>query len=1065
MTSSTTRTATPEELAIAAAATALQAALSNSVVQEEAERQAAKALGRVYTVMLPYNESQTPAEQAAVAAAAADALAEQQSMTLEQQAVAAAQAALTSGTRSGMTQEEVAAAIVAASAAAVADSSGSAATLEDATTAGLAAAYIGQIAGMDAATQAELAGQAATLAGGSSSGGGQTAGIRASGAAALAAAQRENPNATVAELAALAAQAAADTAVALGLTPMQVAEAAAMVAAETAATLSATAAEQAAAAAASAAAIGLQRGLTPEESCFAGANGAGETTQRLSATAGDAALVQAGAAGEAAAAAAASCGLSPEQQARAAAAAAQAAAQEASLSAADQISAAGAAASSAATLAGLDTTTTAEVIAAAHGAAAAAVAAAAGDSLEAQVAAAAQAAFDEAMASGLLDTEQVLASGAAAAAAVFEDQVLMYDLPANCSDGTACTGNTCCSSGGACPSAHPAFEDCGNDHALALAQQQIDAAAQWSGQLAGQSGMAGDQQSDLSSLSAGEAAAEASRERGDNCTEQATAAGLAAAQIAANANVTARRQAELAGAAAAAAAAESSSKTGQLVLSPNCSSTQGQIDAAARLAKLIGIQVGLTEPEIQAVVILAIREAEWEATHPSNRTTTGTSTSSTFTSTTTLPVVMCLDEPNCSSYMLHGQRCVANCSDLIYGYRTCIVTSSSTRYIGESFCIDENSPAVDNTEQDFVLGSVTILVNSTTPVTEEKAKQALANLMGINPAQIEELNATEVQTASGASTFAVDYVIKVWTLEEAQQADPSATDAQSTGTILGFSFALRAEGSQEQVAFTNLLETQQVDVVSLASTVVVPTILTVTSITEKAPPGEGSGDPLGASSLGVAIAVLVLLCCAGMFVFLVVCCGKIQQVRLIQAKAEKEVKDEVARVQEMQDNFDMVRTKISVMLPKLEPGHGPVVGRIQHVMEENDFEPVDDMLPDEREVVQVAHRGSFRDFTQADAFTLDIRDEVLSPEDRNAVAQITGRRKSQTEQSLRRLGLDEAQLKDEIRPMDPTRSMNSVAVPDDLGGLEVPSIKPSPTVTNYMSFSPKPRALDGFDAG
>ena len=39
------------------------------------------------------------------AAAAADALAEQQSMTLEQQAVAAAQAALTSGTRSGMTQE------------------------------------------------------------------------------------------------------------------------------------------------------------------------------------------------------------------------------------------------------------------------------------------------------------------------------------------------------------------------------------------------------------------------------------------------------------------------------------------------------------------------------------------------------------------------------------------------------------------------------------------------------------------------------------------------------------------------------------------------------------------------------------------------------------------------------------------------------------------------------------------------------------------------------------------------------------------------------------------------
>jgi hypothetical protein len=92
-----------------------------------------------------------------------------------------------------------------------------------------------------------------------------------------------------------------------------------------------------------------------------------------------------------------------------------------------------------------------------------------------------------------------------------------------------------------------------------------------------------------------------------------------------------------------------------------------------------------------------------------------------------------------------------------------------------------------------VLGSVTILVNSTTPVTAEKAKEALANLMGINPAQIEELNASTVQTASGATTFAVDYVIKVWSLEEAQQADPTATEAQSTGTILGFSFALRAE--------------------------------------------------------------------------------------------------------------------------------------------------------------------------------------------------------------------------------------------------------------------------------
>eukprot|EP00913_Durusdinium_trenchii_P031029 g29061.t1 len=92
------------------------------------------------------------------------------------------------------------------------------------------------------------------------------------------------------------------------------------------------------------------------------------------------------------------------------------------------------------------------------------------------------------------------------------------------------------------------------------------------------------------------------------------------------------------------------------------------------------------------------------------------------------------------------------------------------------------------------------------------------------------------------------------------------------------------------------------------------------------------------------------------------------------------------------------------MLPKLEPGHGPM---------ENDFEPVDDVLPDERETLQSSgRRRSLRNFAQADAFTLDIGDEVLSPEDRTAVAQMTGRNEKDTERSLRRLGLDEADLSD-----------------------------------------------------
>ena len=82
------------------------------------------------------------------------------------------------------------------------------------------------------------------------------------------------------------------------------------------------------------------------------------------------------------------------------------------------------------------------------------------------------------------------------------------------------------------------------------------------------------------------------------------------------------------------------------------------------------------------------------------------------------------------------------------------------------------------------------------------------------------------------------------------------------------------------------------------------------------------------AGMGIAIgvvSVLVLVCC---FLVLVICCGKVTQARLTQAKAHKEAVAEAARADEMQaprflglrvgwkDNFDMVRTKISLMLPR-----------------------------------------------------------------------------------------------------------------------------------------------------
>lgn len=1066
---SITGTSSPEDLAITASAAAKQEALNANKGTEEADRLAAQALGHVYATMLAYNESQTASEQVVSMASAADALAEQIAMTLEQQAVAAAQAAITAGRRNNMTQEQLRDAMLLAAVAAVGnDANADAAT--KAAAAGLAVAFLGAEIGLTAEEQAHFAAQAAQAAATAASGGGDaedaaTAGIRASGVAAVLSGLRNNASSTVAEIAALAAQAAADTAVRFGLSPIDVVRAAAMVAAEAAASQGASAAEQAAAAAAAAAVIGLQQGLTQEESSFAAAAGAGETAQRISAAAGDSGTLQAQKAAEAAAAAAAACGLNAEHQVKAAAAAAADAALQASLTSEEQISAAADAAATVALQAGIDEATTADLITNAKGAAAAANAAASGASLQDQVAAAAQAAFAEAVAQGLLDTQQAILAAAAAAAAVFQDQVLSYDSSYTCSDGAACAGNQCCSASEACPSAHPAFNQCGNSHALVLADGQIAAATQWATEIAGQVGLAS-VKFDLGAQAAGEAAAEASRERGDNCTEQATAAGMAAAAAAANGNLTAREQVALAAAAAAAAAARSSALNGNFESSTNCSSKQGQMDAAARIAEAVARAAGLPIEEVVQAILDAVRAAEWEATHPSNRTTTYTSTSSTVTSTTTLPVVICLpDESDCSHYMLHSQRCQANCTnedDILSGYQTCIITSNtSARYYGTSYCIGANDPAVAQEQRDYVLGSVTVNVNSTTPVTTAKAREALASLIGIHPDQIEELNATLVGDSSdGSSSYVVDYVIKTWSLEEAQQQDPTATDVISASSILWYSYAVRTQASPQQAAFVNFLQAQEVEVISLKESPVLPTILSVTTISEVPPSsGDGSSDPDAASSLGMAIAVVTLLVVAALFVLVVVCCSKIQQARLVQAKAEKEAMQEVARAEEMQDNFDMVRTKISVMLPKLEPGHGPMVGRIQHVMEENDFEPVDDVLPDERETLQSSgRRRSLRNFAQADAFTLDIGDEVLSPEDRTAVAQMTGRNEKDTERSLRRLGLDEADLSDN-RGVFGTQSIASAGIPDD-HGADAPStsIKPSPVVTSYMSWkSPKPR--------
>ncbi|CAJ1428481.1 unnamed protein product [Effrenium voratum] len=1064
-------------------------------------------------------------QQAAAAAAAAVAAGSQVGLTAEESILAGAAGAgevaqqsaansVAAGSQVGLTTEEsILAGAAGAGEVAQQSAANNGTAVQQAAAAGAAAAATAAAGGLDTAQQAIAAADAAKAAGlaaGLSTSEAEAAGISAASAAAIAAGQSQNIT-SVAELAALAGAAAANSSLHYGHLPLDVVEEAAKAASETAAELGGLDPQQAAAAAAAAAGAGDQIGLSQQESCLAGAAGAGELAQQSASSSGVSGEEQARQAGAASAAVAAACGLDASLQASAAAAAAAAAAQKASLSTEQQISAAAAASSAALASNG---EATPEVTVAAKAAAAAMAAAAQGENRSSQVAAAVQAALEEAAAQALPLDEQTILVAAAAAAAVYQDQVSLYDLLVNCSslDGT-CKGNACCSDGSACPSAHASYDVCGVDHGLLLAGEQIAAAVQWATAIAEQSGLNATAP-ELAAQAAGAAAAAASRDRGDNCTQQAAAAGVAAAAAAASANLTGAEQAALAGAAAARAAA---------VSAKSCASVQGQIEAAGLAAVAAGAQAGLSDSEQEAVRATAVRAAEWEATPVSNRTTTFTSTSSTFTSTTTLPVVTCFPElSDCSSYMLHSQRCQANCSglengnggngdgntDFLVGFQTCVVSlDGSSRLYGESACIGQGASPVSEELQDYVSGNMQIWVNSSTPVTDEKARVALIGTIAVYDPQVIELNASFIGTLVPGSDvptsvrllaestdvwagYNIDYLIKVWTLEDALQAYPDATQTQSSGTLLYHAYALRAEDSVEQTNFIQLLKDQQVDVIELRPTELIPAIISVSTIKQvpelpTEPSGNSNGATMSASTLGMAIGVVALLLCGCVFVLIVVCCGKIQQARLVQAKAEQEAWEEAVRAEQMQDNFDMVRTKISVMLPKLEPGHGPVVGRIQNVMEDNDgFNPADDVLPGEREAALRAGRSPWGD---ADAFTLEINDQASGSPSRmryddwsrppesppgggpTAVVNDFWTAPEIGDEELPSIRPSTIHIDDADDEADfDESSMNSAAVPADLGlggpqpsrDSEAPGIRPSPMVTGNLGSG---KAMEDWD--
>ncbi|CAJ1428485.1 unnamed protein product [Effrenium voratum] len=1057
---------------------------------------------------------QSPQEVTKTAAVAASEAAGDLGGSAAQQAAAAAAAAVAAGSQVGLTTEEsILAGAAGAGEVAQQSAANNGTAVQQAAAAGAAAAATAAAGGLDTAQQAIAAADAAKAAGlaaGLSTSEAEAAGISAASAAAIAAGQSQNIT-SVAELAALAGAAAANSSLHYGHLPLDVVEEAAKAASETAAELGGLDPQQAAAAAAAAAGAGDQIGLSQQESCLAGAAGAGELAQQSASSSGVSGEEQARQAGAASAAVAAACGLDASLQASAAAAAAAAAAQKASLSTEQQISAAAAASSAALASNG---EATPEVTVAAKAAAAAMAAAAQGENRSSQVAAAVQAALEEAAAQALPLDEQTILVAAAAAAAVYQDQVSLYDLLVNCSslDGT-CKGNACCSDGSACPSAHASYDVCGVDHGLLLAGEQIAAAVQWATAIAEQSGLNATAP-ELAAQAAGAAAAAASRDRGDNCTQQAAAAGVAAAAAAASANLTGAEQAALAGAAAARAAA---------VSAKSCASVQGQIEAAGLAAVAAGAQAGLSDSEQEAVRATAVRAAEWEATPVSNRTTTFTSTSSTFTSTTTLPVVTCFPElSDCSSYMLHSQRCQANCSglengnggngdgntDFLVGFQTCVVSlDGSSRLYGESACIGQGASPVSEELQDYVSGNMQIWVNSSTPVTDEKARVALIGTIAVYDPQVIELNASFIGTLVPGSDvptsvrllaestdvwagYNIDYLIKVWTLEDALQAYPDATQTQSSGTLLYHAYALRAEDSVEQTNFIQLLKDQQVDVIELRPTELIPAIISVSTIKQvpelpTEPSGNSNGATMSASTLGMAIGVVALLLCGCVFVLIVVCCGKIQQARLVQAKAEQEAWEEAVRAEQMQDNFDMVRTKISVMLPKLEPGHGPVVGRIQNVMEDNDgFNPADDVLPGEREAALRAGRSPWGD---ADAFTLEINDQASGSPSRmryddwsrppesppgggpTAVVNDFWTAPEIGDEELPSIRPSTIHIDDADDEADfDESSMNSAAVPADLGlggpqpsrDSEAPGIRPSPMVTGNLGSG---KAMEDWD--
>lgn len=279
------------------------------------------------------------------------------------------------------------------------------------------------------------------------------------------------------------------------------------------------------------------------------------------------------------------------------------------------------------------------------------------------------------------------------------------------------------------------------------------------------------------------------------------------------------------------------------------------------------------------------------------------------------------------------------------------------------------------------------------------------------------------------SWYIMDYAVKTLTAAQAleiqnllnerlrPQGKPEVTiDPVNATTLLARCYDLNTRGTFERLTYEDhLMLRRSVNLTEWIPTFVNPSIVRVSSLSSVdllpgGAPGIGQDQPniQNAATIGMAFAIVALVVGGLCFVGAVALCGRIQLRRLEKAEKERAEAEQAKAAENMRDNFDMVKTRISIMLPKFEhmpeqDAYGPPLPRLDD--EDSDDNLGDDIMPQERTPADLGSASAGLSPMAAageEHYTLDMSSEggtpqrrTINPDDAIGLEPIRGSNKPQ----------------------------------------------------------------------